>query len=899
MTKRLGSAAVLGAVIACGATSVTSCADGGGNGEGPTGGGGATASGTGGSSGGGSGGAAGSGGGGGAGGVVIQDCYLADGPGAADTDQWSDTPYQATVTMDDADSCSRTYHLSTTAPLLDNLPSTRSFGEDTDWPVLRSGHDMFDALYALALEEVRENSVDTIVDGAFNGGQPIPCPPGGCFETGRLWKYVWTRDTAYAVLLGLGVLDPTRARNSLEFKTSERRAGGDRQIVQDTGTGGSYPISTDRVVWAMGAWQLLKFLDGAERSAFLDLAYDAIANTAEHDRIVVFDSADGLYRGEQSFLDWREQSYPAWVANDTVQIGMSKALSTNVGHYHLLWVASQLAADKGLATESTKYQGWADELRSAIAGHFYLSSEGLFSTFSTTFLDDTPTQQHDLLGSSLAVLFDVGSAQQGASVVASYPHLPKGAPVIWPQQKDIPIYHNRGIWPFVTALWARAARDTQNAAAVTHAARSLIRGAALNLSNMENFEAVTGAAYLEDGSNSGPVVNSQRQLWSVAGYVSLVQDVIFGMEASQEGIRFLPFIPTELRNTLLAGADRIALSRFPYKGRRIWILVDLGEPTQTSDGALEATSVRLNGVEVGLDFIAPPQLADENLIEIALGPASGATDTITELSEAETTDYRNLFGPFTPLITNIGIQNDRIAIDFNGQGETPAEVEFDVFREGQLVASGLPGSTTLWTDTASADHATHSYCYSLQARFVSSGNASQHAKPVCYWGPGTNRIQSVDANSFVSNGGTLVFQYNRWHYQGWGDPSHTLTVTGFTPTFTGLHYVQLLAGNGAGPFSTGITCGVKLVEVKDGNTTIASGYLTMPHLETWNDWRESSLLPVSLDANKSYTVVIGEDSQAINMSELDHFSTYGGTGGTARFNRVNIAELKVLAVDIQ
>ncbi len=68
-----------------------------------------------------------------------------------------------------------------------------------------------------------------------------------------------------------------------------------------------------------------------------------MTNTAEHDRRVVFDPNDGLYRGEQSFLDWREQSYPAWVATDTVHIGMSKALSTNVAHHALLDITASLA----------------------------------------------------------------------------------------------------------------------------------------------------------------------------------------------------------------------------------------------------------------------------------------------------------------------------------------------------------------------------------------------------------------------------------------------------------------------------------------------------------------------------------------------------------------------------
>ena len=41
-----------------------------------------------------------------------------------------------------------------------------------------------------------------------------------------------------------------------------------------------------------------------------------------------------------------------------------------------------------------------------------------------------------------------------------------------------------------------------------------MRGAALNLSNMENLEVTTGKAWVEDGPYSGPVVNSQRQLSS-------------------------------------------------------------------------------------------------------------------------------------------------------------------------------------------------------------------------------------------------------------------------------------------------------------------------------------------------------------------------------------------------
>jgi hypothetical protein len=843
---------------------------------------------------GGSGGAGGEGGAGGAGagGAAPGECFAAEGPGASGTDSWHDAPHTATVTIDDRASCDRSYTLGTDAPLRDGQPGNpRTVVERAGTPRLRSGHDMLDALYALALDEVAELSVDSITDGAFNGGNPIACPPGGCFETGRLWTYVWTRDTSYAVLLGLGLLDPVRARNSLEMKLSERRGGGDLQIVQDTGTGGSYPVSTDRATWAYGAWELYKVLDGAEREAFRDRAYEALANTAEHDRLVAFDAGDGLYRGEQSFLDWREQSYPGWTASDTVQIGMSKSLSTNVAHHRLLVTAAAFADQKGLDAPRDRYQAWADALASAIQA-LWLAEDGLFATYTTTALDPAPARRFDLLGSALVATSGIADASQRESIVASYPHLPKGAPVIWPQQKETPIYHNRAIWPFVTALWLRAAQRAENPVAAAHAMRSLIRGAALNLSNMENFEMVSGAPWVDDGAFSGPVVNSQRQLWSVAGFVSLVHDALFGLETSAAGIRFAPFIPADIRASLLGGAERIALSNLRFRGKRISVLVHLAD----GGDALTAASVTLDGQDQGLGFIAADDLADGSVIEVTLAPVT-RPGAITEAGDAA--DYENLFGPRTPVITSLSENGGLLQLAIDTQGEDAAGIALDVYRDGALVASDLPGTTTLFSDAGSGAQTSESYCYSVEARFLSSGNRSQHARPVCWWGAGNARIATIPATSFQAVGGTLTMNHGRWHYEGWGDPGHTLTVPSFQPTFSGTHYVQLLAGNGAGPFNTGVTCGVKLIEVFDGATLVANGYAVMPHLGTWDDWRESSLIAVELDAAKSYRIVIREDGAAVNMSEREHFSLYGGSGGASgRFNRVNIAELKVLAAHL-
>jgi hypothetical protein len=141
-----------------------------------------------------------------------------------------------------------------------------SYAESPALPTVRSGNLAFDALFALAGNEMKLDSVSEIRDGSYNGGNAIPCE---CFETGELWHYVWTRDLSYAASLGLGMLDPQRTRNSLEFKLAGYRDGvtpglhaiGDGyQIVQDTGSGGSWPVSTDRVSWAFGADEALKAL---------------------------------------------------------------------------------------------------------------------------------------------------------------------------------------------------------------------------------------------------------------------------------------------------------------------------------------------------------------------------------------------------------------------------------------------------------------------------------------------------------------------------------------------------------------------------------------------------------------------------------------------------------------
>ncbi|MBJ7516977.1 MAG: Six-hairpin glycosidase-like protein, partial [Stenotrophomonas sp.] len=131
-----------------------------------------------------------------------------------------------------------------------------------------------------------------------------------------------------------------------------------------------------------------------------------------------------------------------------------------------------------------------------------------------------------------------------------------GSPVVWPQEGYQPVYHNRAIWPFVSAYSLRAARLLDDAPRITGEVQSLMRGAALAGSNMENYELLTQKIHVDEGALSGPVVNSERQLWSVAGYLDMVLQGVFGVEADG---RVQPKLPVALVPQLFGTRDRITL----------------------------------------------------------------------------------------------------------------------------------------------------------------------------------------------------------------------------------------------------------------------------------------------------------------------------------------------------
>lgn len=382
------------------------------------------------------------------------------------------------------------------------------------FPQLTSPEPLLDAVHRLSLEELTQLVRD---DGAL--------------AAGAKWPGVWTRDVALSGLLGLAFVVPDAVRASLM-----RKVDASGRIIQDTGTGGSWPVSTDRMSWALAAWEVYAVTGD---TAWLRTAHDVIARSAQADEHVALDRGTGLFRGESSFLDWREQSYPRWM--QPADIFQSQTLGTNAVHHGAYRVLARMGRELGEpADRVARWSARADTLRAAMAERLWMPALGRHAqfTYGRTAMSRSP--RFEALGEALALLTGVTPREQWTTVVARGPLMVAGAPTFWPFIEGVPFYHNATVWPFVTAYWAWAAADAGDASVVEHAILAMTRGTALFLTNKENLVA-------ETGHFEGTALNSDRQLWSVAGSLAVQYRLLFGLRVDHDRLRFEPVVPGPYR----------------------------------------------------------------------------------------------------------------------------------------------------------------------------------------------------------------------------------------------------------------------------------------------------------------------------------------------------------------
>ena len=364
--------------------------------------------------------------------------------------------------------------------------------------------------------------------------------PDSTLRTGREWAGVWTRDVSYSTLLAMSHIQTEAAQNSLLRKVNSRG-----RIIQDTGTGGSWPVSTDRIVWAVAAWELYQVTGDGK---WLETIYPSIKQSIEDDLLTVYDPETGLVKGESSFLDWREQEYPRWM--NPADIYNSENLGTCCVHYRALRILAEMERmfDGG---DAARYDSIADKLRDGINKYLWMEDKGFYAQYlyGRQFLMASP--RSETLGEALAVLWGIASPVQAERICSSMANQAFGTSCFFPNISGIPPYHNDAMWPFVQAFWMKACAQAGNEQGVLHSIACIWRNAGLFLTNKENM-------VIYNGRWQGTEINSSNMLWCLSGNLSIVYSVLFGMSFEKDGLAFRPFVPKAM-----AGTRR--LEAYPYR----------------------------------------------------------------------------------------------------------------------------------------------------------------------------------------------------------------------------------------------------------------------------------------------------------------------------------------------
>jgi len=438
----------------------------------------------------------------------------------------------------------------------------------SSFPQYKSDFLLSDAVYNMSLEEMLK-----------------AIEADSTFRTGKEWSGVWTRDVSYSIILSMAYLQPKVAINSLMRKVSKSK-----KITQDTGTGGAWPASTDRMIWAVAAWEVYKATGNKD---WLEQAYQIIKNSIEDDLVTIYDPGTGMVKGESSFLDWREQTYPKWM--QPADIFESECLGTNAVHFQANMILSKMASTLNQKQIAEKHKQIAEKIKAGINTYLWLPEKGYYAQFLYGRNFKIVSPGSEALGEALCVLFGIADDARAKQIVASTPVTSFGIPCIYPEIPNIPPYHNNAVWPFVQTYWLWAAAATNNEKSVMESISAIYRPASLFLTNKENFVA-------ETGDFNGTQINSSIMLWSLSGNISIIHKVIFGIRFEDGRLAFKPFVTQAMQGKRI-------LTNFKYRNA----LLDI----ELSGYGSRIVSFELDGKQTS-SFEIPETISGKHTIRIEL-----------------------------------------------------------------------------------------------------------------------------------------------------------------------------------------------------------------------------------------------------------------------------------------
>ncbi len=654
------------------------------------------------------------------------------------------------------------------------------------YPQLETPNTLHTAIYNMGLDEMI-NAVE----------------PDTTLRTGKEWGGVWTRDVSYSILLSMAYLQPEASKISLMKKVNPEGV-----IIQDTGSGGAWPVSSDRMIWAVAAYELYKVTGDRK---WLEYIYPIIKKSVDDDALTVA-APDGLVKGETSFIDWREQSYPRWM--QTADIYQSEALGTSIVHAQALQVLADIAAELGKGKEASEYGACAEAIRKAVNDKLWLDDKGYYAMYNYGRTASILNPRAETLGESLAILYDVASPERARSITENNPTTPFGAAIFFPQIADIPPYHNNALWPWVGAYWAMANAKALNEAGTLEAIGAVFRPAALFATNKENF--------VLDNGDIATQLNSSNMLWCLAGNIAITHRILFGIRFEKDGLAFAPFVPKAL------AADR-TLTNFRYRRATLDITV--------KGYGSEIKSFTLNGKE-HKPFI-PADIKGNNKIVITM-----ADNDVPPLRVNRT---RNVKAPLTPVAW----------FEDNTLNWNPIEYigKYIVLRDGKPVAET---HSTAFEAVVPGEYQIIGVSREGVQSFASEPRSNREKIIVEMPGEVAEAVSSEI--SYRPEKG--IMGYHGAGFREIDRSSAPVNIPVEVPA-DGTYAIYLRFANGNGPVNTENKCAIRTISV-DGKRV---GIVVLPQrgVANWNDWGNSNVLELPLTAGK-HTVTIDFRPENNNMN---------------------------------
>ena len=659
--------------------------------------------------------------------------------------------------------------------------------ENPDFPQFSSPYTLVDALYNMAIADI------------------VRCQrPDGTYRAGVQWDGVWTRDVSYSIYLALAYLDPDRAIESLKAKVKNDR------IIQDTGTGGSWPVSTDRIVWIMAAWEIYK-VTGSEE--WLRYAYNVARNSIEDDRLVALDRATGLMHGEQSYLDWRSQSYPRWMQPKDIYESM--CLGTNVAFAQAFFALDEMAEILGVDSD---YKEQGKRIKDAINQNLWQEDKGYYSAYLYGGVTPVKSPSLDNLGQALSVIFDVADDDRAETLVESTPITTFGTPSIYPRRTEVTPYHNDAVWPFVQAYWNIAAARVGNENVLRRGLGAMYRAAALFGTHKELFVASTG-------DYSGTPVNSDAQLWSCTGNVAMIFRVFAGMEFKTGGIEFNPFIPACFPETM-------SIKGFRYRNAVLNVEIE--------GSGNEIAEIEIDGRHTDDNFF-PASLQGEHTIVITMkqGRKYSQKATVTTIEDMPDTPVAaHLEGTDSVLNPAAGMKYLRVV---NGSADM------------------LPSASALISHPG--------------GNFASMGIVAQGAKYASFMSRpldiiADDAMKTYQCEDFATPGTSLIEGTRSKQFVEISTSKNTdISIPVVVPA-AGTYYVDVRYANGNGPINTDNRCAVRMLFVN----THLQGALVMPQRGSgeWLNTGFSNRLAVELLGGKNVFQIMYVEPYCINMNGTEN-----------------------------